>query len=459
MDGVSHITLSRLQFAFTALFHILWPVFIVGASIFLVFCEALWVKTRDEKYYRHARFWTHIFLLNVAVGVVTGIPLEFQFGTNWNYFSQAGGDFLGNMLGFEAAMAFMLEASFLGIMVFGWKRVSPKMHLLSTCMVAFGASLSAFWIMVANSWMHTPRGGYFEQGKFIVTSNFAAIFNPDMFWGVSHMWVACLEISLFVIGGLSAWFILQKRDTDFFLTSFKIAAGAAIIITPLQIWLGDGSGRSAFEYQPAKLAAMESHWDTNPPGVPAPWHIVAWPDIKNERNLWQIDIPCGLSLVTTRSLTGQVTGLKDIPPRDRPPIVISFYAFRVMIAVGFGLFGLMLWTLWAWYEGRLRPETAPAQRALLWCWIAGIPAGYIAMETGWIVREVGRQPWVIYGLMRTSDGASELPAAAVGTSMLVFSSIYALLFILFLVFTRAVIKKGPDLKSPVEVPGGADKGG
>jgi len=458
MDGMTHITLSRLQFAFTALFHILWPAFIVGASIFLVVFETLWVKTRNVKYYCHARFWTRIFLLNVAVGVATGIPMEFQFGTNWNLFSQAGGDFLGSMLGFEAAMAFMLEASFLGIMVFGWKRVSPKMHLLATFMVAFGASLSAFWIMVANSWMHTPRGGYFEKGKFIITSNFDAIFSPDMFWGVSHMWVACLEISLFVIGGLSAWFILKKRNTDFFLTSFKIAAAAAILITPLQIWLGDGSGLSAFKYQPGKLAAMESHWDTNPPGVPAPWHIVAWPDTRSERNYWQVDIPYGLSLITTRSLTGQVQGLKDIPPADRPPIVINFYAFRVMIAAGFGLFALMLWTMWAWYRGRLRPDTAPAQRALMRCWIAGIPAGYIAMETGWIVREVGRQPWVIYGLMRTSEGASELPASAVGTSMLVFSSVYALLFILFLAFTWTVIKKGPDLAGPLEVPDGG-KGG
>jgi len=453
MDGLSHIFLSRLQFAFTAMFHILWPAFIVGASIFIVSFEALWVKTRNEKYYRHARFWTHIFLLNVAVGVVTGIPMEFQFGTNWNLFSQAGGDFLGNMLGFEAAMAFMLEASFLGIMVFGWKKVPPKMHLLATCMVAFGASLSAFWIMVANSWMHTPRGGYFDKGKFIVTSNFDAIFSPDMFWGVSHMWVACLEISLFVIGGLSAWYILKGRNTEFFLTSFKIAAVSAIVITPLQIWLGDGSGISAFEYQPAKLAAIELHWDTNRPGEPAPWHIVAWPDIENERNYWQIDIPYGLSLITTHSLTGQVQGLKDIPPADRPPLTINFYAFRIMVAAGSGLFALMLWTMWAWYRGRLRPDAAPAQKALLWCWVAAIPASYTAMETGWIVREVGRQPWIIYGLMRTSEGASALPASAVGSSMLVFSSIYAVLFILFLFFSWKVIKKGPDLKSPVEVPG------
>ena len=294
MGGIDHIFLSRLQFAFTALFHILWPAFIIGVSIFLVAFEALWVNTGKEIYYRHARFWTHLFLLNIAVGVVTGIPMEFQFGTNWNQFSQAGGDFLGHMLGFEAATAFMLEASFLGIMIFGWKRVSPKMHLFATSMVAFGASLSSFWIMTANSWMHTPTGGHFSQGKFFITSNTEAIFNPNMYWGVSHMWVACLEISLFFVGGLSAWYILKGRHVDFFLSSFKMAVIASIVIAPLQVWLGDGSGRSTFRYQPVKLAAMELHWETNPVGHAAPWHIVAWPDIKSEKNKWSVDIPYGL---------------------------------------------------------------------------------------------------------------------------------------------------------------------
>jgi len=452
MDELTHITLSRFQFAFTAMFHILWPVFIIGVSIFLIIFEALCVKTRKEMYYRLSRFWTRLFLLNVAVGVVTGIPMEFQFGTNWNYFSQAGGDFLGHMLGYEAAMAFMLEASFLGIMVFGWKRVSPKMHLFATAMVAFGASLSAFWIMVANSWMHTPTGGYFENGKFTITSHTDAIFNPDMFWGVSHMWAACLEISLFVIGGLSAWYIVKTRDTAFFLTSFKIAAASAILIAPLQIWLGDGSGISVYENQPAKLAAMEAHWETNPPGQAAPWLLAAWPDAEKERNAWEIAIPYGLSLVSTRSLTGQVQGLRDVPKPDRPPVALNFYSFRIMVAAGFALFFLIIWTLWAWHKGRLTTETAPAQKALLWCWVAGIPLSYAAMETGWIVREVGRQPWVIYGLMRTSAGASELPAAAVGLSMSVYSSVYAMLFILIMIFAWKIVKKGPDLESSIEVP-------
>jgi cytochrome d ubiquinol oxidase subunit I len=290
--------LSRIQFAITAMFHILWPVATIGLSLFLVFLEARWVLTKKEIYVLHARFWSRLFFLNLAIGVVTGIPMEFQFGTNWSAFSRAGGDFMGHILGYEAAMAFMLEASFIGIMIFGWKRVSPVMHLFATSMVAFGASLSAFWIMVANSWMHTPTGGYFELGKFVITSHWEAIFNPDMFWGVSHMWAAALEISVFVVGGLSAWYLYKKRHTDFFLLSFKWAVVAAVFVTPLQIWLGDGSGRSVYDHVPAKLAAFEAHWQTNPPGAGAPFSILAWPDPEKQENRWSIEIPYVLSLLT-----------------------------------------------------------------------------------------------------------------------------------------------------------------
>ncbi len=223
-----HIFLSRLHFAFTAIFHIIWPVLTIGLSIFLVVMEARWLMTREVRYYHHARFWMRLFLLNFAVGVVSGIPMEFQFGTNWSGFSRVGGDIFGHLLGFEASMAFMLEAAFLGIMAFGWKRVSPGMHLFATCMVAFGGSLSAFWIMAANSWMQTPVGGEFINNRFLLTDTFAAIWNPDAFWGITHMWIACLEISLFVIGGISAWYLLRDRHTEFFLTSFKMMLVAAV---------------------------------------------------------------------------------------------------------------------------------------------------------------------------------------------------------------------------------------
>jgi cytochrome bd ubiquinol oxidase subunit I len=441
-----YVLLSRLQFALTTMFHILWPVLTVGLSLFLVLMEALWIRTGDRDYYHHARFWSRLLVLNIAVGVVSGIPLEFQFGTNWSHFSVAGGDFFGHMLGFEGAIAFMLEASFLGVMMFGWKRVSPGMHLFATCMVALGASLSAFWIMVANSWMHTPTGGYFHEGRFVLTSHWDAIFNPDMRWGVTHMWVACLETSLVVVGGISAWYLLRNRHVEFFLKSFKIAVVAAIIFTPLQIWFGDGSGRAVAEHQPSKLAGMEGHWHTNAPGTGAPWSLLAWPNEDRQDNDWAIEIPDALSLLIHHSRTGQLKGLRDFPRQDQPPVLIPYYSFRIMAAIGFAFFALMFWTVSAWRRGRLSAARIGGQRKLLHAWLAAVPLAYLAVETGWATREVGRQPWALYGLLRTRDAASVLPESTVAASLVAFMLVYALLLTAFLVFARRIIVSGPDLE-------------
>jgi cytochrome d ubiquinol oxidase subunit I len=444
------VLLSRLQFAVTALFHILWPVLTIGLSLFLVVTEAVWLATGDTDYYYHARFWSRLLLLNFGVGVVTGVPLEFEFGTNWALFSNLAGGFFGNILGFEGAMAFMLEAGFLGIMMFGWQRVPRGVHMLATSMVALGASMSAFWIMVANSWMQTPAGGHIAAGRYVVDDYFKAIFNPDMPWGVSHMWVACLETSLFVIGGISAWCLLKSRQPTFFAKSFYLALALGVIVTPLQIWLGDGSGRAIFAYQPAKGAALEGHWATNPPGTGASWAILAWPDKTTQRNDWAIAVPDLLSWLATRTATGRVIGLRAFPPRDQPPLLpLIFYAFRAMVGIGFFLFFLVLWSLWAWWRGRLQPAVIADNRWLLRGWVAAIPLGYIAVEMGWIVREVGRQPWIIYGLMRTSAAVSAVPAEAVAYTSLFFIVIYLTLLIAFLVFAGRIIAKGPDLALPV----------
>lgn len=444
------VILSRLQFAITTLFHILWPVLTIGLSLFLVVTESLWLRTEDVAWYHHTRFWGRLFLLNFGVGVVTGLPLEFEFGTNWAVFSTTAGGFFGNMLGFEGAMAFMLEAGFLGIMMFGWQRVPRAMHLTATVMVAFGASMSAFWILVANSWMQTPAGGHMANGRFVVDSYLNAIFNPDMPWGVSHMWVACLETSLFVIGGASAWHLLSGRDIAFFRRSFLLAASLAVIVTPLQIWLGDGSGKIVFQDQPAKGAAIEGHWNTNPSGQPAAWAVIAWPDKTQQRNDWQVTIPGALSLLATRSLTGQVIGLRTFSPSDQPPLLpLIFYAFRIMAGIGFALFFLMLWTGWAAVRGRLRTETIGDQKLLLRAWVAAIPLGYIAVDMGWIVREVGRQPWVIYGLLRTSDAVSNLTPASVGFTTVGFFLIDSLLLVIFVLFAWRIVRSGPDFSVPV----------
>jgi len=418
----------------------------VGISLILVIFEWLWLKTGDIDNYRHARFWAKLFLLNFSMGVISGLPLEFEFGTNWSRFSMVTGEFFGNVLGYEGAMAFMLEAGFLGIMLFGWKRVPPAIHLLATSMVALGASFSAFWILVANSWMQTPAGIHMENNRIVVDSYFEAIFNKNMPWGVLHMWFACLATSLFVIGGLSAWYILKRRNTDFFLKSFKLALIGAIFVAPIQISLGHGSGRQVFAHQPAKGAAIEAHWNTNQEGKGAAWNLLSWPNETDQKNDWAIPIPNGLSILATGDRHGQVPGLKSFPKADQPSAIpLIFYSFRVMVVIGVAFLGLMLWTLIAWLKGQLSSELICNNHLLLRAWIASIPLGYVATECGWIVREVGRQPWVIFGLLRTRDAASTLPMSVVTVSLLVFIVIYSMLFILFLIFAARNIRKGPDL--------------
>ncbi|MGH6980962.1 MAG: cytochrome ubiquinol oxidase subunit I [Stellaceae bacterium] len=435
------VLLSRLQFAVTTLFHILWPVLTIGMSLFLLLMEALWLRSGNDDYYRHVRFWAKLFILNFGVGVATGLPLEFEFGTNWAPFAQAAGSFFGNILGFEGAMAFMLEAGFLGIMMFGWNRVPRGMHLFATVMVASGASISAFWIMDANSWMQTPTGGQMRDGHFVIDSYVAAIFNPDLLWGFSHMWLACLETSLFVIGGISAWYLLRGRNVAFFRLSLRWCLIAAIVVTPLQIYVGDASGKAVFAMQPAKGAAIEGHWLTNKPGTAANWAVVAWPNQTAQANDWQINVPSALSWLATGSFTGQVKGLRDFARADQPPLLpLLFYSVRGMIAIGLALFLLMVWSVVAWARGRLASD-----RWLLRAWIGSIPLGYVAVELGWTVREVGRQPWVIYGVMRTADGASRLPAASIGYTLLAYILAYIVLAGAFLVFGWRILKRGPDL--------------
>lgn len=447
------VLLARLQFAATTMLHIIWPVFTIGLSLFLVLLEALWLKTGDADYYRHARFWSKLFLLNFGVGVVTGLPLEFEFGTNWAPFSAAAGDFFGNVLGFEGAMAFMLEAGFLGIMVFGWRRVAPGIHLFATAMVALGASMSAFWIMSANAWMQTPAGGSMVDGTFRVQSYARAIFNPNMPWAVSHMWFACIETSLFVIGGISAWYVLRGEHVAFFAKTFRLAFIIAVIVAPVQILLGDGSGVSIYEHQPAKLAAIEGHWETNPPGQGASWSLVAWPDRQAQANDWSLEIPGVLSLITTHSLHGQVKGLRSFPRRDQPPALpLLYYSFRLMVLIGLFFFALILWTLWTARGGGLHAQRIGRHRRLLRTWVLSIPLGYVAVETGWIVREVGRQPWVIYGVLRTHHGASALPAGTVGTTLTAFVVVYLLLAFAFVVYARRILFEGPDVHMAPEPP-------
>jgi cytochrome d ubiquinol oxidase subunit I len=346
-------------------------------------------------------------------------------------------------------MAFMLEASFLGIMLFGWERVPPVIHYIATILVAFGANLSTFWILSANSWLQTPAGGEFIDGKFVVHDFFAAIANPFMVNSFLHMFFATLETSLFVIGGISAWYLINGRNVSFFSKSLKIILAVAIAVAPLQIFIGHLSAEQVYHYQPTKLAAMEGQWETVGAGETAGWSLVAIPNGETEANDWEIKVPYALGylLEMKPKLSEPVYGLKEWPYEDRPHMVgLVYYSFRIMIAIGLFLAALAAVTLLQWLRGQLSEAKIAAQKWLLRAWIFAAPLGYLAVETGWIVRCVGRQPWTVYGQIRTVDAASNLPPGEILTSLVGITSIYIFFLGSALYFGSRIIRKGPNLE-------------
>jgi cytochrome d ubiquinol oxidase subunit I len=440
------LLLSRAQFALTAIFHILWPILTISLSAFILIMEAMWLRRGEVVYYHHVRYWSKLLVLNFAVGVVSGLPMEFQFGTNWAPFSRFTGAFIGNILGFEGAMAFMLEAGFIGVMLWGWGKVPRKMHLFATAMVALGSTISSIWIMVANSWMQTPAGIVIENGRAVVVNYMAAIFNPSMFQSVAHMWLAAMETGLCVVAGISALHLYRRRHPEFFARSFRVALVALLVVAPLQVLVGDASGAALFELQPAKGAAIEGHWETNAAGTGASWSLLAWPNATEQRNDWSIEVPAVLSVLATHSTDGTVTGLRDIPKEDQPPAIpLLYYAFRVMAGIGMLLVALGIWTVWSLRGTAGRLTALLSRRKLLLAWALCIPLPYIAVECGWIVREVGRQPWAVYGMLRTGDAASSVAAGAVWSSMTMFLVFYTVLLAAFTIFVRKWLAAGPDL--------------
>ena len=439
----SVVFLSRLQFALTTMFHILFPTLTIGLGLYLVVVELLWLWKKDEVYYRIYRFWAKIFAINFGVGVVSGIVLEFEFGTNFSRFSQAVANVFSPLLAFEAMTAFFLEAGFLGIMLFGWNRTHRAVHFLATCLVSGGAILSAFWIMAANSWMQTPAGYRWVDGKFMVTDFWTAIFNPSFLVRLGHMVLASFETSAFAVAGISAYFLLRKKHADFYRRSLKIALIMAFLFAPLQVYLGDFSGLLAFAHQPAKLAAIEAHWETNVKGG-APFAVIALPDSKAEKNRWEVSIPHGLSLLVTHSWNGRVPGLKEFPPEDRPPVFLLFWSFRLMVGIGFVLFFTMIWAAVLWRKGRIYEN-----RPFLWALVVMQPLGFLATELGWITTEVGRQPWLVYNIYRTAEGISPIHAGNVWWSLALFLIIFPLVGGSYFYYILKTLKRGPDLSSPL----------
>lgn len=435
--------LSRIQFAVTTMFHILFPMLTIGLGLYLVVVEFLWLKTRQEIYYRMYRFWVKIFAINFGIGVVSGVVLEFEFGTNFSLFSLAVANVLSPLLVFEVMTAFFLEAGFLGLMLFGWEKVPRGVHFLATCLVAFGAILSAFWILAANSWMQTPTGYAFVNGKFLVTDFRAAIFNPSSLTRMGHMTMAAFETSAFVVLGIGAYFLLKRKETALFRRSMGIALVMAGLFSPLQILLGDMSGRQVFRHQPAKLAAMEAHWETNTTEG-APFAVIAFPDMKEERNRFEISVPSGLSLLVTHSFRGRVPGLKEFPPDERANVFILFWSFRLMVGMGFILLFVMLWGFVLWRKGRLY-TCCP----FLWTLLIVHPLGFIAGELGWITTEVGRQPWLVYNLMRTAEGVSPIPVGNVLWSLGLFLIVFPVIGGSYFYYILKTLRQGPDMSTPI----------
>ena len=438
------LTLSRIQFGLTTAFHIIFPTLTIGLAILLVVIEALWLKTKDEIYYRMYRFWVKIFAIHFAVGVVSGITLEFEFGTNFARFSQAVANVFAPLMAYEGMTAFFLEAGFLGIMLFGWNRVSPTIHFISTCLVAFGASLSAFWIMAANAWMQTPAG--FEltaDGQFMVVSFVDAIFNPAFPTHLTHMLMASYETAAFVVAGISAYFLLKGEHVAFYRKSLGLALIMVVICAPLQVVIGDFRGLNVAEYQPAKLAAMEAHWETNTDGG-ADFVAFAIPDMEAERNRLEVTVPGLLSYLITHSKDGQIQGLKDFPKEDRPNALVTFWTFRVMVGIGFLFLGAAVWAGILYFRGELFTN-----RAFLWTLVALQPLGFIATIMGWLTSEIGRQPWVVYGLMRTADGVSPIAAGNVIWSLALFLVFFGVIGSSYFYYIIKTLKRGPDMSSPL----------
>ena len=435
--------LSRIQFAFTISFHIIFPAITIGLATAIAIWEGMWLKTRNPVYFQLAKFWIKPFAITFGMGVVSGIVLSYEFGTNFSKFSVLVGPVLGPLLAYEVLTAFFLEAGFLGIMLFGWQRVGEKLHYFATCVVALGTWISSFWIIAANSWMHTPAGHKIVDGHFEVESWMAVIFNPSMPFRLTHMLLAAMLTGTFLIGGVSAWYLRKGRDVEFARKGLSMALWAALILAPLQLVVGDFHGLNTKEHQPIKVAAMEGIWPEKEAG--APLLLFAIPDMKNETNHFEIKVPKVASLILTHSLDGEVQGLKSVAAEDRPYVPLVFFSFRIMVGLGMLMIAAALWGFWL---RRKHPQFE--NKAFLLLMNMLIPAGVICTLAGWYVTEVGRQPWLVHGLVRTMDVVTPLPAERVLFSLTMFVVTYSTLLLVYLYFMAKLVRKGPPSFAQLE---------
>ena len=450
------LLLSRIQFAFVISFHILFPAFTIGLASWLAFLEGVYLWRKDAAWRELYFFWLKIFAVSFGMGVVSGIVMSFQFGTNWARFSEAAGNVIGPLLSYEVLTAFFLEAGFLGVMLFGWKRVSDRLHFLATLMVAIGTLISTFWIISANSWMQTPQGYSLDaQGVFQPESWWAIVFNPSFPYRLAHMVLAAFITTCFVIGGVSAWYLRRGEHVEAGKRMLKHAVAFAAIAVPLQVFVGDLHGLNAREHQPVKVAAMEAHWRSEPPGHGVPLVVFAVPNEREERNDYELAIPRLGSLILTHTLDGDIQPLTSVPRDERPPVKPVFYAFRLMVGLGMAMLLLVLASLWAWKRGWLFDATTRGGRWLQDGWRLLAPSGFIALLAGWYVVEIGRQPYTVYGVLRTADSVSpNIQAAAVLSSLVIYASAYAFVFGAGIWYLQKLLRKGPVKQPPKDMAGG-----
>ena len=445
LDTLDPVLLARIQFAFTISFHIVFPALSIGLGSYLAVLEGLWLATGHDHYLRLFRLWVKAFALSFGMGVVSGIVLSYQFGTNWSVFADKTGPVLGPLMGYEVLTAFFLEAGFLGIMLFGAERVPRQLHFAATIIVAIGALLSAFWILSANSWMQTPAGYTTnEVGQFVPVDWLAVIFNPSFPYRLVHMVLAAYLATAFVVGAAGAWHLLHGRKGPMIRTMFSMAMWMAALVAPLQAFVGDQHGLNTLKHQPAKVAAMEGHFEAEQAG--APLILFGLPDMEAGETRYAISIPKAGSLILTHDLDGVVKGLKSWPREEWPRVPIVFWSFRVMVGLGFLMIATGLFSLWL----RLREKLYDAPLFARWCFLMG-PSGFVALLAGWFVTETGRQPYTVYGLLKTVDSVSPIGAPGVALSLLAFVVVYLFVFGLGVWYLLRLLGADPEAVAAGEV--------
>ena len=438
LENLDALLLARIQFAFTVSFHFFFPAFSIGLASYLMVLEALWLKTGKSVYLDLFKYWLKIFAIAFAMGVVSGIVMSYQFGTNWSVFSDKAGPVIGPLMAYEVLTAFFLEAGFLGVMLFGMNKVGKKLHFAATFMVALGTFVSAFWILSVNSWMQTPTGYEIgANGQFLPgPSWFEIVFNPSFPYRLVHTVMAAYLTTAFVVGAVGAWHLLKDRANPHARTMFSMAMWMAAIVTPLQIFAGDMHGLNTLEHQPVKVMAMEGHFQSHPDG--APLILFGIPDSEAKTVRYAIEIPKASSLILKHDLNAPLAGLDTVPDDREPPVGVVFWSFRIMVGIGFAMLGIGIWSLWGRVRGRLYDMPWLHRAAVLMG-----PSGFAAVLAGWITTEVGRQPFVIYGLLRTADAASPLDAPAVAASLLAFILVYFTVFGIGVVYILKIMGKPP----------------